>query len=136
MAWSRHPAARVALPSVVELRHGPFEKRAPSIVPGEEDQTVYLLLDDFRHLGRSWRETDVEGTDFETVVTDLLEGQYNNPVRVVVSTPPKTGPATSLKMSPMRSGGACDLQMREVPANLQDFVGRHEARRPATAPLV
>jgi hypothetical protein len=31
-------------------------KWAPSIIPGVEDQTVYLVLDDFGHLGMSWRE--------------------------------------------------------------------------------
>ena len=28
-------------------------------------------------------ETDVEATDLETVIQDLLDGQYSNPVRVV-----------------------------------------------------
>jgi hypothetical protein len=33
------------------------------------------LLDLFRgRLGRAWRETDVENTDLETIVTDLLDG--------------------------------------------------------------
>ena len=30
----------------------------PSIVPRDDDQDVYLVLDDFGILGRSWRETD------------------------------------------------------------------------------
>jgi len=33
-----------------------------------------------------WRETDVEATDLETVITNMLDGQYNNPVRSLVST--------------------------------------------------
>jgi hypothetical protein len=57
---------------------------SPSIVPPGGDQGVYLVLDDFGSgLGRAWRETDVEHTDFETVITDLVDGQYNNPVCVV-----------------------------------------------------
>lgn len=56
---------------------------APSIFPGGEDETVYLVLDNFGHLGLSWRETGVNATDLEAVITDLLEGQYNNPVRVI-----------------------------------------------------
>ena len=31
----------------------------------------------------AWRETNVEDTDLEAVISDLLEGQYSNPVRVV-----------------------------------------------------
>src|SRR4051812_26575666 len=54
----------------------------PSIVP-TDDQTVYLVMDDFGKHGRAWRETDAEQIDLETIVTDLLEGQYSNPVRVV-----------------------------------------------------
>jgi hypothetical protein len=30
-----------------------------------------------------WHETDEERTDRETVITDLLEGQYKDPIRVV-----------------------------------------------------
>jgi hypothetical protein len=58
-------------------------RRSPSIVPPGGDQEVYLVLDDFGSgLGRAWREADVEHTDLETVITDFLDGQYNNPVRV------------------------------------------------------
>jgi hypothetical protein len=55
----------------------------PSIVPGGDDETFYLVADDFGRLGRAWREADYEATDVETVIRDLLTGQYNNPVRVV-----------------------------------------------------
>ena len=34
-------------------------------------------------MGCAWRETNVEDTDLEAVIQDLLEGQYSNPVRVV-----------------------------------------------------
>ncbi len=56
--------------------------RAPSIVPGD-DATVYLVVDDLGELGRVWREADFETTDLETVVADVLSGQYNRPHRVV-----------------------------------------------------
>jgi hypothetical protein len=57
----------------------------PSIVPGggEDDQTVYLVADDFGKVGRAWRETDYEASDLETIVQDLLTGQYSNPIRVI-----------------------------------------------------
>ena len=55
----------------------------PSIVPNDNDETVYLVADDFGRLGRAWREADYEATDFETVIQDLLTGQYNRPIRVV-----------------------------------------------------
>ena len=55
----------------------------PSIVPQNDDQNVYLVIDDLGQLGRVWREADVETTDLETVITDLLDGQYNKPIQVI-----------------------------------------------------
>jgi hypothetical protein len=56
---------------------------APSIAPKDDDQNVYLVVDDLGRLQRVDRETDFEATDLETVIPDLLGSQYNNPVRVV-----------------------------------------------------
>jgi hypothetical protein len=55
----------------------------PSIVPKGDDQNVYLVVDDFGRNGRAYREADVETTDLETVIADLLDGPYKNPARVV-----------------------------------------------------
>ena len=55
----------------------------PSIVPTDHDQTIYLVVNNFRHLGTAFTETDVEQADLETVITDLMSGQYSDPVRVV-----------------------------------------------------
>ena len=55
----------------------------PSIVPKDDAQNIYLVVNDFGRHGTAWCETDVEGTDLENVITDLLDGQYRNPVRVV-----------------------------------------------------
>ena len=57
-------------------------RASPSIIPGM-DRDVYLVLDDFGRMGCAWRETNVEDTDLESVIQDLLEGQYSNPVRVI-----------------------------------------------------
>jgi hypothetical protein len=58
-------------------------RQSPSIVPKGTDQDVHLVEDDLGRLGRIWREVDSENTGFETVVSDLLDGQYKNPVRVI-----------------------------------------------------
>ena len=100
----------------------------PSIVPNGDDQNVYLVVDDFGRNGRAWREADVEATDLETVILDLLEGQYKNPVRVVGF---NTAEGWSQDVSSdvaheLRQ--RCDLQMRDVPFFLQDFVDRYQGR--------
>jgi hypothetical protein len=53
-----------------------------SLVPNF-DVTVHIVLDDFGKAGRAYRETDEAQASFETVVDDLLTGQFSNPVRVV-----------------------------------------------------
>jgi hypothetical protein len=58
-------------------------RRSPSIVPDAVDSDVYLVLDDFGRLGRPWRETDEESTGRTAIIQDLMEGQYNMPVRVI-----------------------------------------------------
>ena len=45
--------------------------------------TSLLVLDDFGRLGRAWRETDEAGANRATLVRNLLDGQYEHPVRIV-----------------------------------------------------
>jgi hypothetical protein len=54
----------------------------PSIVLNG-DQTVYLVLGCFGRNGCVWREADSDRTDHESVITDLMAGQYNDPSRVI-----------------------------------------------------
>jgi hypothetical protein len=61
-------------------------RTSPPIAPHEahEHQDIYLVLDDFGpRLGRAWRETDEAGTSRATLIRNLLDGQYENPVRIV-----------------------------------------------------
>ena len=58
-------------------------RTSPSIVPSRADQDTYLVLDSFGLLGRAWRETDEESTDRETLIRELLTGEYESPVRIV-----------------------------------------------------
>ena len=92
----------------------------PSIVPAGEHQSVYLVVDDFGDLGRCWRETDVEATDLETVITDMLDGQYNSPVRVIGF---NTAEGWSRDVSSDVAAELrrrCDLQLRQVPSSLSN----------------
>jgi hypothetical protein len=57
--------------------------RSPSIVPENRHGDIYLVLDDFGTLGRAWRQTDETGSNRATLVRNLLEGQYENPVCIV-----------------------------------------------------
>jgi hypothetical protein len=92
------------------------------IIPRGDDHDVYLTVDDLGRMGRIWREADVEATDFETVVTDLFEGQYKTRSAFSVSMASKVGRRTSRKISPK------SYAVADVPSSIQDFVKRHEGQ--------
>jgi hypothetical protein len=58
-------------------------RTSPSIVPLGADHDTYLVLEDYGHMGCAWRETDADNADRETLIRDLVEGQYRYPVRIV-----------------------------------------------------
>jgi hypothetical protein len=95
--------------------------------PGD-DQTVYLVAEDFGRLGRAWRESDYEATDLETVIENLLSGQYNNPIRVVAFNTDERRSEDVSEDVAHELRRRCDLQMRELPATISDFVEQHEGR--------
>jgi hypothetical protein len=94
----------------------------PSIVPYGADQTVYLVVDSFGGLGTAYRETDVERTDLETVLTDLMSGQFNDPVRVVAFNTLEHWAQDVSKDVALEIQTRCDIDGQDVPENLRDFV--------------
>jgi hypothetical protein len=94
----------------------------PSIVPYGADQTVYLVVDSFGGLGTAYRETDVERTDLETVITDLMSGQFNDPVRVVAFNTLEHWAQDVSKDVALEIQTRCDIDGQDVPENLRDFV--------------
>jgi hypothetical protein len=55
---------------------------APSLVPSF-DVTVHMVLDDFGKLGRAYVETDEEKADLDTIIRNMLIGEYRKPARVI-----------------------------------------------------
>jgi hypothetical protein len=98
----------------------------PSIVPTEDDQMVYLVADDFRKIGRAWREAEYEATDLETVIQDLLTGQYTSPFRVVAFNTAERWSEDVSEDVARELRRRCDLQMCDLPSTISDFVERHE----------
>ena len=58
-------------------------RTSPSIAPHDGHEDVYIVLDDFGCLGRAWCETAEAGANRATLVRNLLDGHYENPVRIV-----------------------------------------------------
>jgi hypothetical protein len=97
---------------------------SPGVVPYGADETVYLVVDSFSS-GSVYRETEIEKADLETIVGDLLSGQYNSPVRVVAfntlehwSEDVSSDVAAEIQMR-------CDIDGVPVPDHLTDFVQTH-----------
>jgi hypothetical protein len=100
----------------------------PSIVPSGDDHNVYLVMDDLGRLGRVWREADDSAAELEAVILDLLAGQYKSPIRVVsFNTAEHWSQDVSADVA-QELRRRCDLQQRDIPFFLQDFVDRNEGR--------
>ena len=88
----------------------------------EASHDTYLVLDDFGgRLGRAWRETDEDATSRDVLISDLMDGQYGNPARIVAF---NTAEGWSRDVT---KDIADELRRRlveydDVPASLQDFV--------------
>jgi transposase len=67
------------------IRDAAAEKGTEAVIPNNPSNRddVYLVLEDFGRKGRAWRETGEERTDRATLIREILEGQYEDPVRIV-----------------------------------------------------
>jgi hypothetical protein len=75
-----------------------------------------------------WREADTDTTDLDTVIKDLLSGQYNDPQRIIAfnTTEGWSEDVSADVAHELRR--RCGLQNRDIPSCLQDFIDRHESR--------
>jgi hypothetical protein len=97
----------------------------PRIVPYGADQTVYLVVDRFGRHGSVYRETEVERTDLETIIVDLMSGQFNDPVRVVAFNTLEHWSEDISKQITDEIQTRCDIEGVAVPEHVGDFVASH-----------
>ena len=97
----------------------------PKVVPYGADQTVYLVIDRFGGLGSVCRETEVERTELETVITDLMSGQFNDPIRVVAFNTLEHWSQDVSEDIALEIQTRCDIQGAGVPEHVQDFVANY-----------
>ncbi|MET3996819.1 hypothetical protein ACT4MK_02265 (plasmid) [Bradyrhizobium barranii] len=100
---------------------------APSIVPADEP-TVYLVADDFGRAGSAWREADLEMADLETVIQDLLAGEYRRPIKVIAFNTAERWSEDVSEYAALKIQHRCNLQLSDVPSLLQEFVDRYAAQ--------
>jgi hypothetical protein len=93
----------------------------PSIVPSRPE-TVYLVEDDYGHIGRAFRETDATKADRETTLQDLLSGQYHDPVRIIAFNTTEGWSRDVSQELAVELQRRADIEGRELDGTLAAFV--------------
>lgn len=92
-------------------------------IPYGADQTVYLVVD---RVGRhGFCEIEVERPDLETIVADLLTGQFNDPVRVTAFNTLEHWSRDISRDIAAEIQTRCDIEGTAVPGHVEDFVHSH-----------
>ena len=112
------------------------------MVPYGADQTVYLVVDRMNRPGDVCRETEVERADPETIVSDLIAGQFNDPVRVIAFNTLEHWSQDISRDIAAEIQTRCDIEGAAVPEHIEDFVRSHTGsvaqhpslRRPGHSP--
>ena len=100
----------------------------PSIVPNDFDQNVYLVVDDFGRQGLSFHEIGLDRTDLESVICDLIAGQYVDPVRVVAFNTTERWANDVSEDIAREIRRRADIAYEDVNSTIEDFVARHAGR--------
>ena len=109
----------------------PRNGSSPGFVPYGADQTVYMVVDRFRASGSDYRDVEVERTNLETIIGDLMSGQFNDPVRVVAFNTLEHWLEDVSADVAAEIQTRCDIDGEPIPEHVRDFVKRQAgAARP------
>jgi hypothetical protein len=94
-------------------------------VPYGADQTVYVVVDGLGQQGLFGGEREVERAEFETVVADLMSGQFNDPICVAAfNTLEHWSRDISVDVA-REIQCRCDIDGSDVPQYLASFMELH-----------
>jgi hypothetical protein len=97
---------------------------SPSTVPYGADQTVYLVIDRRGAIGSPDREIEVERTNLETIIGELMSGQFNDPLRVIAfNTLEHWSNDVSAEIA-AEIQTRCDIDGEPVPEHVKELVER------------
>jgi len=91
-------------------------------VPYGADQTVYLVVDRQGRQADVYCEIEIERTDTETIVADLLAGQFHDPVRVTAYNTLEHWSRDISREIAVEIQTRCDIDGAAVPGHVEDFV--------------
>ena len=101
----------------------------PSIVPGTPED-YYIVVNHYGRFDTAFAETDLHRADYETTIADLMSGQHNDPLRVIMFNPDTDHAdevSHAIAQEILRRLGP---EGRNVPSVLEDFIDSHVARPP------
>ena len=61
-------------------------RRGQSIIPAASED-FYLVINRYGRFGTAFAETDLRRANYDTTVADLMGGQYDDPLRVIMFNP-------------------------------------------------
>jgi hypothetical protein len=96
-----------------------------STVPYGADQTVYAVVDRSARRGAHDQERKIERPDLETIVADLLSGQFHDPIRVVAFNTLEHWSADVSTDVAREIQSRCDSDGSDVPQYLAGFMEMH-----------
>lgn len=99
----------------------------PPIVPYGADQTVYLVVE-AAGPERPSRQTAVERSDLESIITDLMSGRFGNPIGILAFNTLEHWTDDLSKDVAREIQCRCDIEGDNIPDHLVDFVGNSISR--------
>lgn len=110
----------------------PRTRLMTTAVPHGSDQTVYLVVDDLGSLDRVRGETNLE-INLETLISDLIAGRFNDPVRIVAFDASGYWSNDVSNEIAKEIQACCDIEAMPVPEHIRDFVDNHACGGAAAA---
>jgi hypothetical protein len=101
---------------------------SPSIVPDSVDREIYIVLDDFGLSAQVWRETNDAEADRATLIRDLLDGQYEAPIRIVAFNTAQGWSRDVTRDIASELQEIC-AERGETPGSIGEFIREHASRR-------
>jgi hypothetical protein len=79
----------------------------------------------FGGLGTVYRETAVERADLETIIADLMSGQFNDPLRIVAFNTLEHWAEDVTEYIAFEIQTRCDIEGVAVPEHIRDLVASY-----------
>ena len=96
----------------------------PILVPYGADQTIYRVVED-AGTQHGAREAESERTELEDVISDLLDGRFNFPARVIAYNTLEHWAENISGWVAEEIQTRCDIDGIPVPEHVEDFVACH-----------